>query len=52
MRYAEQQAMQYYHWTPAQYGEQDYFDMQATLSAKNPKEYHQNIFSLFGAKTR
>lgn len=51
MDYAKQQTMMYYHWTPQQYDEQNYFDLQYTLSAEKPEEHNIDVFSQFGLPT-
>lgn len=39
------QAMQYFHWTPDQYGEADYFQLQEFLNAEKPEEFNQDPFA-------
>lgn len=42
LKYAEKQAIQYTHWTPAQYDEMDYFELNDIMSA----EYTETIDDL------
>lgn len=43
--------MMYYHWTPKQYGEQDYFELQDILSAEKPEEHNIDVFAQMGLAT-
>lgn len=49
INYAEQQALKYWHWTPSQYDNEDYFEVNTVLAAKPAEERVQDPKSLIPA---